>query len=429
MGPIARLARALPKSSWALADQALASATNFVTMVLIARVLSPAAFGAFALLYTALLFTTGFQSTVVTQPHNVLGAVKNGHLYRRYTSSTAATQVGFAALIGGVILAAGVVTALLGWSVAPLLFGLAAASAAWMTQEFVRRVLYTEGRFRGAFFNDLISYGGQTVMVAGLWRLDRLTDVSALYAIAATSALGVAVGVWQIRRSLIREFSRDDIRGNWHFGKWLAGAFIAYWFSSQLYLYLSALMLGTAATGTLKAAFVVLGPLNVLLVFIDTTTPIALTRTLASSGERAMHAQLKRTIAWASPLVGGYCLVVVVLAGPMLHLFFGQRYTDAGTVLVLVAVNYFVIFLTRTLGAAVRAKRLTKWVFLGNVCSGLAAITLGWLIIAVGGVHGAVVGMIVSSVIAGLVLLRGYRSSRTNSNEASLEAVVLGAAE
>ena len=164
------------------------------------------------------------------------------------------------ALIGGAILAAGVVTAALGWNVAALLFALAAASVAWMTQEFVRRVMYTEGRFMGAFANDLISYGGQTVVIAALWRLGHLTPVNALYAIAATSALGVVVGAWQIRRSLIRGFARADVRSNWNFGKWLAGAFIAYWFSSQLYLYLAALMLGTAATGDIKAAFVVMGP-------------------------------------------------------------------------------------------------------------------------------------------------------------------------
>ena len=97
--------------------------------------------------------------------------------------------------------------------------------------------------------------------------------------------------------------------------------------------------------------------------------------------------------------------------------------------LALVAVNYFVIFLTRTLGAAVRAKRLTKQVFYGNVCSGLAAVTLGWLIIEIGGVYGAVLGMIASSVIVGVVLLRGYIASRTDHSGAPLKAVVMGGGE
>lgn len=408
---IARLRRPLPTSSWGLADQALLSATNFLTMILIARVLSPAAFGSFALLYTTLLFTNGLQSTVVTQPHNILGVARRGRVYRRYTSSTAVTQIVLAAMTGGVILAAAITASVLGSSLAPLLYALAAAAVAWMAQEFVRRVLYTEGRLRGAFANDLISYGGQTIAIAALWQLGHLTATSALCALAATSALGVAIGAWQVRQSFTRGFALDDVRGNWHFGKWLAGAFIAYWFSSQLYLYLAALILDTAATGTLKAALLVLGPLNVLLIFIDTTTPIALARTLASAGEGAMHAQLRLTVAWAAPLVGAYCLIAFVFAGPLLRLFYGQRYAHGGAVLGLFAVHYIVIFLTRTLSAAVRAKRLTKYVFQANLCSGLVAVTAGWLIVEIGGVRGAVVGMIASSVITGVVLLRAYVAS------------------
>jgi O-antigen/teichoic acid export membrane protein len=282
-----------------------------------------------------------------------------------------------------------------------------------MTQEFVRRVLYTEGRLAAAVVNDLVSYGGQTIAIVGLWRLGHLTAAGAIYALAATSALAVALGLWQLRRSFIRAFARDDFRRNWTFGKWLAGAFIAYWFSSQLYLYVAALLLGTAASGTLKAALVVMGPLNVLLVFIDTTIPIVLARTLASSGERAMHAQLKQTIRWAAPLVGAYCLAAGIFAGPLLRVFYGHRYAHDGGVLTLLAIEYFVIFLTRTLAAAIRAKQLTKYVFKANVCSGLVALATGWLIIEVGGVRGAVVGMMLSAVIVGVVLLRGYVSSRT----------------
>jgi O-antigen/teichoic acid export membrane protein len=400
-------------NSWGLVDQALLSGTNFVTMVLIARTLTPAAFGSFALLYTTLLFTNGLQSTVVTQPHNILGVSRSGSDYRRYTSSTAATQILLAVLTGAVIVAAGVAAALAGASVAPLLFALAAASVAWMTQEFVRRVLYTEGRLAAAVVNDLVSYGGQTIAIAALWRLGHLTAAGARYALAATSALAVALGVWQLRRSFIRAFAREDVRRNWTFGKWLAGAFIAYWFSSQLYLYLAAIVLGTAASGTLKAALVVMGPLNVLLVFIDTTIPIVLARTLDSSGERAMHAQLKQTIHWAAPLVGVYCLAAGVFAGPLLRVFYGHRYENAGGVLALLAIEYFVIFLTRVLAAAIRAKRLTKYVFKANVYSGVVALATGWLIIEVGGVRGAVVGMMLSAAIVGVVLLRGYMSSRT----------------
>src|SRR4051794_1527403 len=54
--PEAQPAQKRGRSLWALADQILISGTNFVTMVLVARGLDPAGFGAFNLVYGALLF-------------------------------------------------------------------------------------------------------------------------------------------------------------------------------------------------------------------------------------------------------------------------------------------------------------------------------------------------------------------------------------
>src|ERR1700759_1411207 len=89
-----RRRRLLGKDIWALADQVLISGSNFVTMVLAARGLHPEAFGAFTLVYSALLFPNVLQSTLITQPPNVIGAARTGADYVRYTTSTAITQLG-----------------------------------------------------------------------------------------------------------------------------------------------------------------------------------------------------------------------------------------------------------------------------------------------------------------------------------------------
>src|SRR5947209_17340030 len=90
----ARPARRLAKDAWAVADQALISGTNFVTMILVARGLgSPAEFGTFTLVYSALLFANILQVAMVTQPHNVLGTGRDGEAYARYTTSCGLTQL------------------------------------------------------------------------------------------------------------------------------------------------------------------------------------------------------------------------------------------------------------------------------------------------------------------------------------------------
>src|SRR5689334_22285887 len=83
----------LGRNVWALSDQVLISGTNFVTMILVARGLgSPAEFGVFTLVYSALLFANLLQTSLVTQPLNVLGTARDGADYARYTTSTAISQ-------------------------------------------------------------------------------------------------------------------------------------------------------------------------------------------------------------------------------------------------------------------------------------------------------------------------------------------------
>src|SRR5215203_3553039 len=88
--------------AWGLFDQVLISASNFITMVLAARALNPdsAAFGEFSLVYTAMLFVNILQSTLITQPHNVLASSRKGEGYNRYTSATAMCQILMVLAIG-----------------------------------------------------------------------------------------------------------------------------------------------------------------------------------------------------------------------------------------------------------------------------------------------------------------------------------------
>src|SRR5262249_52810069 len=150
---------------WGLCDQGLIAATNFLTTVILARNLSPTRFGAFVLLYGVVYSTISLQTTLVSRPHNVIGVTRHGEDYRRYTTVTAVSQLCFTALFALVTSVAAMIAHRAGWWIAPLLIPLIPAVAAWQLQEFTRRVLYTEMRLGDAFANDLISYGGQAVVI------------------------------------------------------------------------------------------------------------------------------------------------------------------------------------------------------------------------------------------------------------------------
>ena len=183
--------RKLGKNVWALMDQVLISGANFVTQVLVARAMGDhqSEFGTFAVVIGVLLWCNMFQSTLITQAHNVLGATRVGQAYRRYTSSTAFEQIILLAIQVALALPMIFIAYALGWSSAAMIVALVPTIVTWQSMEFVRRVLYTEGRYRDAFLTDLIGYGGQRALLGWMFYAARhggmqFTGAKAFYAMA-----------------------------------------------------------------------------------------------------------------------------------------------------------------------------------------------------------------------------------------------------
>jgi O-antigen/teichoic acid export membrane protein len=402
------------RSVWGLADQLLISATNFVTMALVIKALpDAAAFGIFSLVYSALLFANIIQSALVTQPHNVLATSREGDAYRSFTSALGVMQialvVGLTLLCGGAAIGSAAIHA----SITPLLIALVPSIFAWQLQEFIRRVLYTEGRLGGAFLNDIISYGGQIVVTAVLFHLHRLTGPSAMYALAITSAAAIVLGVWQIRGSIGRQIDRAAITETWHFGKWLVGSEILSWCSSMyLYLYLLAMLVGAQATGILRASQLLYGPARVFSFFLQTILPIQFARTLAQGGESAMHKQILKGFGFVAILLGPYCLLMAIFPRMILTAVCKPEYAQYPRVLTLYSISAMLSYCTMVIMAALTARRQTRDVFMGNVYGSIVAAALAWPFIAKFGVSGAVLCMIVTALVVLSYYIYRYRNPK-----------------
>src|SRR5688572_2105583 len=193
IGSQARLSRLmLRKGGIGVADQALISLASFVTMVLLARGLSPEGFGSFTLVYAALLFAGSVQSALITQPHAVLAATRTGSANTRVTGTLVLGQLALSEAGASLVVLAGLATRAAGSSWGDLLLALAPSIVAVQLRELTRRVLYTEGRLGAAFIGDLCTYGGLAAVVLGLWQTEQLSPEVALLAQAATAAVGAS---------------------------------------------------------------------------------------------------------------------------------------------------------------------------------------------------------------------------------------------
>lgn len=399
-------------SALGLADQAVISATNFITVIVLARALTPSDLGAFVLAYTGLLLLNGLQTALVTQPHNVLGQARSGPAYATYTSTSGVAQLGLALPLGGLALAAAAVAHAAGSATAAgILLALVPAIVTWQVQEFARRVLYTERRLGAALLADLLSYGGQAAVLVALAAAGRVAPAGAILVVAATSALGAAFGGWKIRSSLVRQFDRAALRENWEFGKWLGAAIAASWLAGHLYVYLSAIVLGPTATGALRATQVILGPLNSFFLFLFTVLPIQFARTLNRSGNEGLHAELRRAWLATSLPVVLYCVLAAVFASPALRLLYGDTYEPYAGLVVLFSAYYLVMHMVFLLTSALSARRQTRSLFRGSAYAGMVGAVVGWPLLATLGVEGAAVGMILGAFVVAVAYWQAYQTA------------------
>jgi O-antigen/teichoic acid export membrane protein len=394
---------------WGFADQALTSAVSLVTTLLAATAMDQTQFGGFVIALTAIYLLNAIQAGAVTRPHNLLGSVRVAEGYRRYTTTTTLLQLAFSG--GSAVL--GVVAIVVASALAPNLVGslaaLTVAAVAWQMQEFLRRVLYTEERGHDAFVNDVVSYGGQALLLAVLALAGLMTETSALLVIAATSCAGVVLGFFQIRRSLTRAIDPAAMRENIAVGKWLAAAEAGHWTSTQIYFYVAAAMLGPAAAGAIRAVQVLVGPLRMFLMFLYSILPVSFARARARDGAGALHREVIRAYAFVVPCLAAYCVTVAILAGPLLRFLYQEKYAAASGLVVLTSIQYFFICLTPIVTCLLQAQGLARHLFLVQVYVSAISLPFGWLLVRAFGVDGAVVGMTISAVATNVYAWVVYR--------------------
>jgi O-antigen/teichoic acid export membrane protein len=106
--------RWLGKGFWAVADQGLFAASNFVLSVLLARWLSPQDYGAFAAAFAVFLFVGTLHTGLLTEPMLVFGSGRYKERLSEYLGTLLYGHAVFGLLSGCALLLASLGVALLG---------------------------------------------------------------------------------------------------------------------------------------------------------------------------------------------------------------------------------------------------------------------------------------------------------------------------
>ena len=395
----------------ALADQAVVSATSFLTTVLVGRYTDPSQLGAYAIGNSVLASLFTVQGSLITLPYSI---------QRHRPLGTPAEHAGSSLAQGG-LLSAGA-TLLLALTalglfadgaapeVTAMAWALAAVMPFGLLREFGRRFAFTHLQMVQVLALDAAVGMIQLSILGWLGLTGRLS------AVTACGALGISCGLAAIGWLYV---SRTDFvirtgqlwaatKQSWGLGKWLfigqvitvqAQRYIPYW--------LVIVMAGAATTGIYAACMSVVSFVNPLMFgFANILTP----RSVLAWKERggaALRRQTIRDSLFLGAMMLAFCLLVLSTGEEVMRfLYHGSEYEGHRHTIAVLAFATFASAIGMPASNALAAMERPRAIVAAGVVGAVLTVVLIWGLMAEWGLVGAAYGLLTANVFgsAGLWL-------------------------
>ncbi|MBM7807022.1 O-antigen/teichoic acid export membrane protein [Geodermatophilus bullaregiensis] len=389
-----KLGQLAGRATWNIADQIVSSGTNLLITVLVARSLSAEGFGAFSVAFTVYSLLIGASRALIAQPLVVRYTSQDAVAFRAASRSAAGAATLLGIVSGTVVAVAGAVT---GGAVGASLLAIGVLLPGLLLQDMWRAVFVAEGRPAAAFVNDLI-WGVVQFAAVGL-----LLAVDQRSAPAMVLGWGIAAGVAaligglqfrghpQIRTSLAWLSRQRDLLG------YYLASFLSVMGANQLTMLLIAGIGEPADVGALRAAQVVLGPLNLIGYSLSAFALPEISRRRLG-GRTALVAALGLSgLIVAADLVWGVALLV--LPEELGTALLGESWATAEEVLPATLLGVVAIGLGFGASTVMTARGFAKDMFWVTALLAPGFLVFGVLGLQLAGAPGAALGLALAQVV------------------------------
>ncbi len=312
-------------------DQAIVSGANFGLNVLLARWLSPAGYGSFAIAFALIVLIGGPHAALLIDPLNVVGARSFRHRPHPYLRAVVALHAIVTAAAAALMVGAAF------WRPLPAAAGLtprwfvtlAFAAPLVLSPWLLRSACYVEMRPARAVAGSSTYAITLFVTTAAAHAAGLLTPAVALGVMGAAAAVAAAaIATWLRLMTPSSEPVPIQLvaREHWTYGRWILGASIAHGVANGLYLPIVATLVGIEQSAALRALQNLVLPLQQILAGIALVAYPSMARQVAERGPSYLK---RRAIAFVLAYVGcatAYAAVLAVAAHPLLTAMYGRGY-------------------------------------------------------------------------------------------------------
>jgi O-antigen/teichoic acid export membrane protein len=419
------------REAWALADQAVVSATNFLTNVMLARFMGLQEFGIFVLAWMSVLFVNSLQTALIVFPMMSIGPKQDEKDRPTYFGAVVFQEIVLVFFCFILVFVALKTSSNFfpHADLQELALPLAVSAFAYQMQDFVRRYFFATRRSRRALADDALSYIPQLPILFLLHRAGHLNSATTLWVMAGTSIVGVAVG-WFWVEPLEFQWTRIKAvsRRHWTVSRWLTGSALLTWASGNLFVIAAPVYYGAAAAGVLKAAQNIMGVTHVWFQGLDNVVPVETARRLRDGGVHSMLAYTRSILLKWGSLTLLFGIIIAVAPGFWLRLAYKQEMAQYGYVLRLYAFLYVVFFLGGPLRAALQALEFTVPIFWSYLAMTAFAFAFAVPMAKWFGLSGTMLGLLGAQIIfqsiVGISLLSRSRRVARDSSLAGQQSAV-----
>jgi O-antigen/teichoic acid export membrane protein len=332
--------------SLALIDQAVVSATNFCTSLLIARVCGKAELGIYMLAWTVTMLVNEVLTAVILTPYNVISPTFDAAQQVRYRGSMVLHQLALSAVCSVCLICAAMQMVRFPDStgLGRLLGLLAGLIVVLVFREFARRMYFAHLQMRTAVITDAVGSFLQLSLIAWMIRYRILNAPSAYIAIALASTVPGLVWLITYRHGFTVSFSTAviDFRRNWHVAKCILGSGMLWAGAMYAYPWLLVWMHGISATGVWAACYGLVALSNpVLLGFGNYLGPkIAILH--GRHGMPAMRSYVWRSCAMFAGLLTPLAVIAWFWGDPLVSHLYGAAFSGHTTAIRFLVVNVLI---------------------------------------------------------------------------------------
>jgi len=374
-----------------LADQSIISAGNFLTQILIARLLAPTKYGLFALAYGIILSINSLHNAMISYRFTIVIAInKNYDLNSQITIAISLT------VILSIIFF--VPVSIVSWYLNFPVLGISAifAQLCWQLQELLRRFFIAQLKYFQAILSDIVSYLGQ-VSILLYFKVNgiSITPVHAFKIIACTSMIAFGVQIFQSKYSWhsvkLKELFEWFLKA-WELGKWILLSNFGGVLTFQAFLWTLVIFYDSVSVANLQLIANLMGVTHIVFFGIGSLIVPIISKQIAKGNDYS--GIIYRISIYGAFIVFSYLFILLLFPDFIINVIYGNNYSYLVNPLrlysIVYMVNYFGVILGEIFVGLNESRKVAQSQILASITSFIVCLPL----IIYFGVMGAIWGQL-----------------------------------